>query len=91
MTVSYNEYHKKIIESGAAEIKKVFSGNDTKLIKELLFCLDYYLDPFYGHTLPYENEIFDLLRELAASSRDDDVTNDCLQLIGDHSHDSFER
>ncbi|HBA51059.1 MAG TPA: hypothetical protein DCZ91_25320 [Lachnospiraceae bacterium] len=35
--------------------------------------------------LPYEKEVYDLLQELVISSQDDDVIDDCLQLIRDYS------
>ena len=35
--------------------------------------------------LPYEKEVHDLLQELVVSSQDDDVIDDCLQLIRDYS------
>ena len=59
-------------------------GDDIKQIRSLLFCLDYYLDPYYKNTLPYEKEVYDSLQKLVISSRNDDVIDDCLQLIGDH-------
>lgn len=82
--ITYNEKHQKIIESGIDEIRKTLFGNDDNLIRELLFCLDFYLDPYYKNQLSYEKEIYDLLQELAVTSNNEDIINDCFQLIGDY-------
>lgn len=84
MGVTYDESHMKIVESGICDINRVLFGDDIKQIRSLLFCLDYYLDPYYKNTLPYEKEVYDSLQKLVISSRNDDVIDDCLQLIGDY-------
>lgn len=83
--ITYDESHKKIVESGICEIKKVLFGNNVHKSRELLFCLELYLDPYYKKRLPYENEIYDLLQELVISSQDDEIIDDCLQLIEDYA------
>ena len=83
--ITYNDTHRKIVESGANRIKEVFDSKDIYLIKQILLCLDSYLDPYYQHRLPYENEVYDLLQELVVSCQDDEVIDSCLQLIGDYS------
>ena len=83
--VTYDESHKKLTESGIDDIKKVLFSDDVYQIRQVLFCLDFYLDPYYKQRLPYENEIFELLQELVINSRDDEVINDCLQLLGDYA------
>ena len=84
-TITYDESHKKIIESGINDIRKVLFGDDIYKIRQLLFCLDLYLDPFYKNVLPYEKEIYNLLQQLVISSQNDEIIDDCLQLIGDYS------
>ena len=84
-TVYYDDSHKKIVESGISAIRRVLFNNNTSEIISLLFCLDFYLDPYYKNTLSYEKEIYDLLQELVISSQDDDIIRACLQLIEDYS------
>lgn len=84
-TITYDKSHQKIVESGTDEIKKILFGSDVYKIRQLLFCLDFYLDPYYKHKLPHEKEIYDLLQELVISSQEDGVIEDCLQLIGDYA------
>lgn len=50
--VTYSNAEKKIVESGADAIHKVLAGDDADAKERLLFCLDYYLDPYYKNTLP---------------------------------------
>ncbi len=89
MRVTYNENHRKIICSGIDAIRAAFAEGDTGAILSLLLCLDFYLDPYYGHKLPYENEVFDLLQETAVKSSDNDVTEDCLNLLSSYSYPPF--
>lgn len=83
--ITYDESHKKIVESGVDEIEKVLFGDDVDMIRDLLFCLDIYLDPFYKNQLSYEREIYDLLQKLVISSQNDDIIDDCLQLIEEYA------
>ena len=80
-TVYYDDSHKKIVESGIPAIRRILFHNNTSEILSLLFCLDFYLDPYYKNTLSYEKEIYELLQELVISSQDDDIIEACLQLI----------
>ena len=89
MSITYDDSHKKTVESGTEAVREVLFGGNTLEIRKLLFCLDLYLDPYYKNTLPYEPEIYDLLQELAVTSRDDDVIDDCLQLIDNYSCSSL--
>lgn len=82
--IIYDETHQKIIEKGVNRIKEVFCSENIYLIKQILFCLDFYLDPYYEHRLSYENEIYDLLQELVVNSAEDEVIDACLQLIEDY-------
>ncbi len=89
MRVTYNERHKKIVCGGIDRVRAAFAEGDKGEILSLLLCLDFYLDPYYGHRLPYEKEIFDLLQETAVRSSDDDVTEDCLNLLSSYSYPPF--
>lgn len=79
--IEYNESHRHIVRGGIDKIRAAFAAGDTGNILSLLLCLDFYLDPYYGHTLPYEKEIFDLLQETAVKSDNDEIIEDCLELI----------
>ncbi|MDE5778028.1 MAG: hypothetical protein K2I10_05920 [Lachnospiraceae bacterium] len=83
--ITYDDTHKAIVEKGIDSIRQILFSDDKAMIRSVLFCLDYYLDPYYKNRLSYENEIFELLQEVAVSSRDDEVIDDCLQLIKDYA------
>lgn len=80
-TITYDETHQKIVEDGINSIKEVLFGDNIHQIRQLLFCLDLYLDPYYGNRLPYEKEVYDLLQELVVTSQDDEIIYGCLSLI----------
>lgn len=83
--LGYNENEKKIAEGGFDGIKKVLCGDDVTKSRRLLFCLDRYLDPIYQIKLDYEKDIFELLQEIVISSDNDEIIDDCLQLLGDYA------
>ncbi len=64
MTVFYSEEQIRIVENGIAAIASVLESSDSKSKQSLLLCLDRYLDPYFGDTLPYKGEIFKLLHML---------------------------
>ena len=79
--------HKAIAEGGVEGIAAVLRGDDEAEKASLLFCLDYYLDPYYGCTLAHESEIFALLQQLLLSERSQAIRDDILQLLGDYCGD----
>ncbi|MBR7038083.1 MAG: hypothetical protein IKI21_02380 [Oscillospiraceae bacterium] len=85
MTVYYDDRHERIVARGPAAIAAVLLGDDVAEARSLLLCLDYYLDPYYGHTLPYEAEIWPLLQTCLVEAQDDGVIAACLQLLGDYA------
>lgn len=79
--VTYSENEKDIVEKGLTEIQKILMGTDDEAKARLLFCLDKYLDPYYGYNLPYSNEIFDLLEAVVISPNSIDIREDALNLL----------
>ena len=82
-------YHKKIVESGADAIHKVLAGDDADAKERLLLCLDYYLDPYYKNTLPYESEIIKLLEHVIISGNPLSVKEDALNLLTSYAYPPF--
>ncbi len=80
--IAYGESHMEIVRSGAEAVETFLlnAGNDERL--SLLFCLDRYLDPYFGYNLPYAGEIFEILQREALRERSKEVKEDALQLIG---------
>lgn len=79
--VTYSEQEKNIVEKGLIEIQKILMGTDDEAKASLLFCLDKYLDPYYGYNLSYSHEIFDLLETVVISPNSIDIREDALNLL----------
>jgi len=79
--VSYSNDEKNIVESGIAAIQEVLMGTDDDAKASLLFCLDKYLDPYFGYNLPYKDEIYDLLETVVVSPNTVDIREDALNLL----------
>ena len=88
-TVYYTDHEKMIVEEGLSAVEKTFTGDDPDAIARLLFCLDYYMDPYYGHSLPYERELIVLLQNLILSSNPLEIKQDALQLLTDYAWPPF--
>ena len=59
--VSYSKEEMNIVEGGISGIQRVLMGSDSDQKRSLLFCLDRYMDPYYGYQLPFREEIIKLL------------------------------
>ena len=82
--ITAGEEEKRIAESGTAAIRAVLFGADPDAAERLLLTLDWYLDPYYKQTLPYQEEIFTMLEELVTVSQHDGILDSALQLLGDY-------
>jgi len=79
--VSYTSKHSAIVKSGIEAISKVFSGKNMSEKESLLLCLDKFLDPYYGYSLPNKDEIVVLLQNLIVNENSRDVKEDALNLL----------
>jgi hypothetical protein len=59
--ITYSDTQREIVQSGPEAIQNILTNGTTGEIRSLLFCLDQYLDPFYGYKMDFANEIFILL------------------------------
>lgn len=87
--VTYSENEIDIVEKGLTEINRILMGSDDDTKARLLFCLDKYLDPYYGYNLPYVNEIYDLLEMVVISQNTIDVREDALELLTSYAGGPF--
>ncbi len=79
--ITYSKNEENIVENGVTAIQTVLMGTDNDAKASLLFCLDKYLDPYYGYNLPYVNEIYDLLETVVISPNTIDIREDALDLL----------
>lgn len=80
-TVVCGKDENSIIEAGIEAIALVLNGTDMIKKEQLLLCLDTYLDPWFGHKLPYAKDIFDLCEHLIISENIFEVKMDALRLL----------
>lgn len=88
--VTYTQKHQDIVKSGIDAISEIIEGTDVIEKRSLLFCLDKYLDPYYGYNLSYFDDIILLLQKQLFIEKDKDVKDDILQLLTDYSKDSLD-
>ena len=77
--VTYTKDQKKTVEAGIDAIREVLKGDDSQAKRSLLLCLDWYMDPFYGHRheiMPFHEELKELLQEVILEDPDGDVKED---------------
>lgn len=79
--VTYSKSEENIVEQGVTAIQEVLMGTDDDAKASLLFCLDKYLDPYYGYNLPYANDIFDLLETVVVLPNAIEIREDALELL----------
>lgn len=85
--ITYTKKHQDIVKSGIDAISKILNGTNVEEKRSLLFCLDKYLDPYYGYNLPYFDGIILLLQKQLFLEKDKDVKDDILQLLTEYSKD----
>lgn len=88
--VTYTKDHSAIVKSGINAISEVLEGTDIGEKRSLLFCLDKYLDPYYGYNLPYFDEIIILLQQQLFLIDVKEVKVDILQLLRDYANKSLD-
>lgn len=88
--VSYTKHDKEIVRKGITSIQKVLLGKDMGRKRSLLFCLDWFMDPYYGQDISgIEDELINLLQVLVITHNDIDVKEDALQLLEDYAWGPF--
>jgi len=88
--VTYNKEHEAIVKAGIDSIIRVLSGGNTVEKRGLLFCLDKYLDPYFGYNLPYFEDIIFLLQKQLLIEANKDVKEGILQLLTDYAQESLD-
>lgn len=87
--ITYTDDEMEIVKSGIEAIRNVLMGTDMGKKESLLFCLDRFLDPWFGYQLPYQDAIVDLLQVVIVSDNTLSVKEAALQLICDYAWPPF--
>jgi len=81
ISATYSDDEMEIVRNGIDAIRNAFQTRDEQGKLNLLFCLDRYLDPWFGYKLPYANDIFCLLEWVVISDESFEVAEDAMDLI----------
>ena len=87
---TYGENEKAIIRKGILAIQEVLMGNNIDKKKNLLFALDWFMDPYFKKDISniYEDLII-LLQNVVILSKNDDVSEDALNLLISYGYPPF--
>lgn len=89
--VTYTNHDKDIVRSGITAIQEVLMGTDSDRKRSLLFCLDWFMDPYYGQDISMiKGELIDLLQTVIITNNEIDVKEDAIQLLGDYTWGPYE-
>lgn len=88
-SIFYTEEHMRIIKSGTEAIEEVLLGDNMEQKASLIFCLDRFLDPWFGYDLPNRSEIELLLQQVIIAENTIDMKNDALRLLIDYAWPPF--
>ncbi len=88
----YGDAEREIVKSGYEAIEAVLAGHDANAKRRLLFCLDWYIDPYYKHDLTglYE-PLKDLLQHMVIAENEYDVIEDALFLLESYTDPPYEK
>lgn len=87
--ITYSKEEENIVKSGSSAIREVLLGTETNKKLSLLFCLDKFLDTWYGYDLPYRDEIIELLQMVIITSEEKEVIEDALNLLSSYAWGPF--
>ena len=77
----YGKLEEMTVEDDMDSIRDLLFSEENEHVMRLLNCLDKYLDPYFGHELPYYGEILDALRELLTQNLDSAIREEAERLL----------
>lgn len=83
--ITYTSYHQQIATSGTDQINSFLKSQNNAEKRNILFCLDKLLDPYYGYHLPNHDEITLILEKHLFECHSKEVKEDILQLLTDYA------
>ena len=91
--ISYGENEREIVRKGISAIREVLMGGSADEKKSLLLALDWFMDPYYKQDTYITNihdELVELLQTVVISSKDDEVSEEALDLLSSYEWPPFE-
>ncbi|WP_051290004.1 HEAT repeat domain-containing protein [Paenibacillus massiliensis] len=89
-SVTYTEQHMELVRQGLRAIREYWQGANTVEKRSLLFCLDRYLDPYFGYELSFKEELIQLLERELFGCNVQIVKEDILQLLSEYASDRLD-
>lgn len=80
--VTYEKRHCELVESGIDNLSIALYNETEDEKASILFCLDRYLDPYYGYHLSYKDDIIILLQKILFEDNSEAIKEDILDLLG---------
>lgn len=89
--ITYTENEIETVRKGIAAIQEVLMGDDSGRKRSLLFCLDWFMDPYYGQDISaIHGDLVELLQAVIVLSDDEEVAEDALDLLASYEWPPFE-
>ena len=79
--ITYTKHEREIVKQGIDAIKNVLIYGNEEEKASLIFCLDYYFDPFYCPDFPLKEKIIELLQEIFLQETNSTIQNDILDFL----------
>lgn len=79
--VFYTKEEKDIINKGIESLKEAFFTGTSEYKANLLFCLDYYFDPYYTPNFPIKSEVIEFLQYALLKENNLVIQKDILHLL----------
>ena len=88
---NYGEEEFSTIKAGIEAIETVLAGNDIHAKERLLYCLDWYMDPYYQKNLSEIQEpLIELLQKIAVSDDDIGIVDEAFHLLEAYTEGPYE-
>ena len=89
--VTYTEDDRAIVRAGIKGVREILMGDDMDRKRSMLFCLDYFMDPYYGQDISaIKDELVEILQQIIVSKDNDtDVKEDAIDLLGSYAWGPF--
>jgi|GEM_PF-258601 len=88
-SITYSKRHEDIVQSGIEAISKVLLGHDMSEKESLLFCLDKFLDPFFGYNLFYKDDIILLVQQVIVDNNSKGCKEEAIHLLAAYTCPPF--
>ena len=87
----YGEAEFNTIKAGIEAIEAVLTGSDIHAKERLLFCLDWYMDPYYKQDLSEIQEpLTELLQKIAVTDDDTGIVDEAFNLLESYTEGPYE-